>query len=303
MHVHHEVVAYLPGKWTIRDDEVHVVDQSFEYTSTTRFRDGRLDLDYDLRNTRDHVPVAQLDQFLDKLGKVHDDAFFTLTDRHRPPATARAQLAARASSPPNIVFVIGVLVGAGLGARLALYFWKLDAPLPPAQPYAPEGLRGWLAVIAFQVILAPPMLVYAGYSWAEDLGPSAVFNALSTACQYLVFCVVLFMAAMFTASLAQLALFFLKRNSFRRLFIVMNLAWLALYLLSLGVLYASQSDEQAIASHFWDLVSTALSLVIWIPYILVSQRVRATFRAGRGTGYRRTRVLGGEAAATASGSS
>jgi transglutaminase-like putative cysteine protease len=296
MHVHHEVIVYLPGGWTISNDDVKVVDKAFEYVATTRFSNGKLDMVYDLRNTRDHVPVDELDEFLIKLDKVHDDAYFTLTDRHTaavkaaPPTPVKTE----ASRAPSIVMVIGLLVGLGLGIRLALYYWRLDQPARTTEPYAPEGLGGWMILPSLQVVIGPPALILVGYAWAKDLGSDAVFKSLPLLNQYLVFAIVLLVAAMLVLSLAQLVLLFKRRNSFPRLFILLKAAYLVLGIFSLSAVSASKAGDSIVWFEIRTLAATLVSVAIWVPYMLSSGRVAATFVRGPDTGddYRRTRVPG-----------
>jgi transglutaminase-like putative cysteine protease len=112
MHVSHEIVAYLPGPWDIEDERTTVTDDAFEYRSSTRFADGKLELEYDLRNTRDHVPVAALQKFLEKLDEAHDSAYFTLTD----PDEEASGVSLAPPRGPSIEMFVAMLVGIGFGA-------------------------------------------------------------------------------------------------------------------------------------------------------------------------------------------
>ena len=141
MHVRHEIVAYLPGKWQIRNERKTVTDPAFEYRSSTKFSEGKLELDYDLRNTRDHVPVANLKQFLKKLDETHDSAFFTLTDGDESPETTGEP----AIPPPKGVSVesfVSMLVGMVFGALAVILFQQFRprfrrAATGPSQGPAP----------------------------------------------------------------------------------------------------------------------------------------------------------------------
>jgi len=119
-HVHHEIVAWLPGDWNIESEGVKVSDPAFEYSSDVKFNGGKLELAYDLRNVRDHVPATDMKRFLKKLEKAHDDAFYTLTDNDTEfGADSDEEDSAAASRAGRR----GMLVSVGVG--LALGIWGL----------------------------------------------------------------------------------------------------------------------------------------------------------------------------------
>lgn len=125
MHVRHEIVAYLPGKWEIENKRTTVSDPAFEYRSNTRFEGGKLELDYDLRNKRDHVPVDNLEQFLKKLDEAHDNAFFTLTDGDE--AEENVDPAIPKPKGMNVESFVSMLVGMIFGALGLFTFQRLRA--------------------------------------------------------------------------------------------------------------------------------------------------------------------------------
>jgi len=123
-HVHHEIVAWLPGDWNIEGEGVKVTDPAFEYYSKVKFRGGKLELAYDLRNVRDHVPVTDLKRFLKKLEKAHDDAFYTLTDNDTEAEGDEAAEETASAGGPGMPMLIALAVGLGLGIG-ALTFYEL----------------------------------------------------------------------------------------------------------------------------------------------------------------------------------
>jgi transglutaminase-like putative cysteine protease len=127
LHVRHEIVAYLSGAWEIENERKTVTDPAFEYRSSTRFADGKLELDYELRNTRDHVPVAGLNQFLKKLDQARDGAYFTLTDGEEPEAPP---VLPPPRGAPSIEMFVALLVGIGFGAGAIYLLGRLRSRLP-----------------------------------------------------------------------------------------------------------------------------------------------------------------------------
>ena len=238
------------------------------------------------------MPVPDLDEFLVKLDKVHDDAFFTLTDRQTSSAKPAAAAApAPDSRGPSVVFVVAVLAGLGLAAWLARYFWKLNAPPGAAEPDAPQGLDGWMLLPSFQSIIGPPAMLVGGKEWLKS-GSDAVFRNLPMSMQYLAFGIVLLITALLVLSVVQIILLFRRRNSFPRLFILMKVGYLAVTALSLALILDSTTASTGVERQIFTFVMSLFSSAIWIAYMTSSQRVRATFVKGPDTGedYLRTRV-------------
>jgi Protein of unknown function (DUF2569) len=75
-----------------------------------------------------------------------------------------------------------------------------------------------------------------------------------------------------------MALFFQKRRIFPRWFIVL-IAFNALFVVGdiIGVQFVRTSSPNASVRHLQSLMSVLVGCGIWIPYMLLSRRVKATF--------------------------
>jgi hypothetical protein len=272
MHVHHQVVAYLPGPWNVAAAEVKITDPAFDYRSTTRFTGGRLDLDFTLRSTRDHVPVADLKKFLVNLDKVHDDAFFTLTD-----GDEAATLAAAAAPPkgPSIPMIATLVAGLGLGAGLAFLLARARSRLAPAEPGAPAGFAGWMVFPVLGVTVSPFLLAYSITKWFENLGTAAQFDATAKSSQWMLLVQFGVLSATMVVSLVAVWQLFKRARTFPYTFIALQSLAAAIEMIDLASLHA-----MGLASGTYEGNKIAFRIFVaalWITYMLVSQRVRATF--------------------------
>ena len=118
MHVQHQIVVKLDDSWDIDAEEVKISDPAFEYRSSVKFAKGRLQLDYQLRNIRDHVPADMFKGFAAKLSKVNDDAYFTLTEAEDDAASDNRKIEVTLPAPSAgsnrlalVMLLVGVLVG------------------------------------------------------------------------------------------------------------------------------------------------------------------------------------------------
>jgi hypothetical protein len=175
--------------------------------------------------------------------------------------------------------------------------YRYDPPVMAAAPGAPVGIRGWLTLPAIGVVVHPviflymisqllrftdariwkvlPTMVAAPYrSWAQPV------LLISLACAAGIFC--------FTCTVA--VLFFRRRTSAPRLFIIM-LCVIVSYLWVLTELLRDSGIKTSLAhaSVMRDLIRGIASTALWSSYMLRSRRVKATFI---------NRLPGGHAAAT-----
>jgi len=276
LHVRHEIVAYLPGKWDITTANVAISDPAFEYTSKGKFHDGKLELAYELHNTADHVPLANLKSFLAQLDKAHDDAFYRLTDGEEAPAPV-VQPAARPAGP-SIEMIVTLLLGLGVGVAVSLALARVPWQLPAAESDAPVGFGGWLVLPILGALITPFLMSFNIWKWFGDIGTAEQFDGIATKVQAFLLLEFLTISALLVMSLFTLWFMFRRLRSFPFAFIVLHSGGLLMLVLDLIAIWL-QGDHLAKERHqaVVALSTRGVSSLLWITYMAVSQRVRATF--------------------------
>lgn len=148
---------------------------------------------------------------------------------------------------------------------------------------APKGLGGWLILPMIGLVLSPLRM---GYQFITDLLPvfdPAVWSKLTDTTlpgyRPMLAPLIVFESvanvAMFAFTLAVMWFFFHKSRRTPRLFIV----WLALLALTQIVdsALASSAGLPIDNASMHDIIRSVAAAAIWIPYFLVSKRVRNTF--------------------------
>ena len=275
-HVRQEIVAHLPGEWHIDDANVTVSDPAFEYQSTARYHGHKVELSYELRNKRDYVPVAQLGEFLTKLDKMHDDAFYTFTD-----GDAGGTVAANKANGPNAALIVSMLMGLGIGAWSSILLKRSRWKLPEAQADAPRGLGGWMVVPAFGLGASIVYLLIIVPTWFRDIGLAAQFDGLDFAVQWLLLLEFLTISSLLVLLPFGVWQMLRRQRTFPCTFILIQLLALAMGLFdNIALVKIASSDAPP---EFVKLTFRAFTGALWIAYMLSSERVRATFvNAGSG---------------------
>lgn len=145
-----------------------------------------------------------------------------------------------------------------------------------------KGIGGWLVLPMLGLMLAPLSQVYSLFSVGDALSLLPQLDIVRGS--FLVFELVGSVLLGLAAPIILLMLFFGERAAFPGLFIAQTLAMAAFTIVDLALGYALFKEAYALAGQaFFDretvraLVSTAIGVFIWVPYMLNSVRVKNTF--------------------------
>ncbi len=305
MHVHHEIVAYLPQPWNIDPEVVRISDPAFEYSSDLRYRDGTLHIVYDLRSVSDHVPAGRVTEYSRQIHRVHEDAFYTLFE---PDADARpaavsvdAPAAPGAVTPPltgpSFAAIVALLGGLFAGVVAARAIARSRVRGHAVDEDAPVGVDGWLLIPGTLTCLLPVIGGLLLCMLLNDYGSAAAHAGLDHLGQYIVsaqialFCVLIMLGGMGTW------LVWKRIDTWPRLFHAQVVVIAALVALDLLITWRSGLDsvngiDPLVVPCFIAVVCVLLSV-----YVAKSQRVHATFvnawtPTARGAGARLVRATG-----------
>jgi hypothetical protein len=162
-----------------------------------------------------------------------------------------------------------------------------------------KGLSGWLVLVGIGIVLTPFRLLISSISLFRPLFADGYWEALTTPgsehftpyFETLIIGEICFNGLMFLASIYLVYLYFSKHYLFPKVYIGIVVASLIFipfdaWLASLVFPQESMFDSDTIKG-FLKVVVAAL---IWVPYMLVSKRVKATFVEHRPNDYRQAVV-------------
>jgi hypothetical protein len=149
-----------------------------------------------------------------------------------------------------------------------------------------EGIGGWLILVAFILLRAPIAVLVTLFRAVFPLLQHDTWAALTTKGTEsyhplwapLIISELIVNLAFLALALIVLVLFFRRKRSFSRFVIILylaHLAWEVCLTLVLRQIPAMASEPAT--SSLVGVIGLALGCAIWIPYFLVSKRVRATF--------------------------
>ena len=278
-----EINSEMFEPWPMNMEPQEITTPFFRFREEPWAQDRQVRLKLSYESLADRVPVADLPKYNAAVTKAREATSYTLS-YSTPEQLAAMQRTGRFNWP--IAVLLAVSVAAAAFAAWRFYrSSKVAEPLPAVSPRH-DGLAGWLILVALGMIATPWALIRANADlypsvlnvetwrlltdpgnpayhpfWAPALLFGLFFNTL-----YLVLVCLL------------LALFFKRRAAWRTLFIaylLIGIAGLATDYLLTRQIPAAASVAPASAA---DLVRSVISAAIWIPYAMISLRVRSTFR-------------------------
>jgi hypothetical protein len=269
----------LPEDWPIRSTKVAIDNPAFRYESTVRYARRVLKLEYRFESLSNSVPIEQVPKYLADIKRMYDDLGYELTQ-----GDPVGRMGAGIAPYPLVAAVVGLLAGLWLALRVTLRY-DPEPRSPRDAANAPVGIRGWLVLVAINVLVmlgAVIVLVYALMTFsavdvwsglpelAEGVGVPFARHGIA-ALQFLAFLLLPNVAAI-------AVVFFRKRSSAPRLVTV--LLWtltvfgLLVEQLTIRLVPLEEGDlAKSMAGYAGDLVF----LVVWTRYLQVSERVAATF--------------------------
>ena len=150
----------------------------------------------------------------------------------------------------------------------------------------PNGLGGWLILIGIGIILAPIKISYFVYSTYGEIFSDGVWELLTTVGteyyqQYFGTLLIIEISINILLSFAILYtayLFFSKKITFPKWYIgilIFTILFMIIDALAVSVIFP---DTEAFdESTTLELARSVVAAIIWIPYMLISVRVRNTF--------------------------
>lgn len=149
-----------------------------------------------------------------------------------------------------------------------------------------EGIHGWLILVAIGIIVTPVRLITVAMGTYPELFSTGAWEALTTQGSEsysplwapLIIGEILINVGLIGASLYMAYLFFAKKAVFTKWFIglaVFNLVFTIANAIAIKLVLPSEPvfDQDTVRRHLPSLGA----IVIWVPYMLISKRVKATF--------------------------
>jgi len=281
----HEIEMVLPKEWPAGGANATVQDDTFVFRSRSGGEGKRVWVNYEWRTTADAVPAARMGEWLQKMAEVRNALGYQLRQNIR---LAEEMKRDALVWPLLLAAILGA--GGGLGFGIWLYRRQPVTSAPPLLPNpALTGIGGFLIVVAIGMVVRP-LLTAKDYwtvlqlignhpAWIsrtdpESAGYAAGYFAIvvaEAAVMGFLLCWAVVMVPQFFRRKASLPFSFVVHLAVVTTWVLVHLFWAnQIPLLKSATAAAIAADAAAVAK-------VVLFAAIWIPYMLVSRRVKLTF--------------------------
>jgi len=278
----------LPEDWTVTPEDIVTEEYAFRAKQKITGQGKVVTMSYSWESLNDHVPVERVPKHVEAINHLRDSLGYHLT--YTKPVAADA---APPAAPPvfrlNWLLVLVTLVTLAIAGHFALKLARRPLDPPPLVVVDQElaGIGGWLVLVALGVTLRPFLLLFQivpvmRHSFNQDVweamtipGRAAYQAGLGPLIMSELVCNLLVLVG----SLLVSVLFYRRSRLFPSTYVTVlgfNLVFLALDEW-VTPLWIAVPEANPTTTGLSDFVKLLIPSLIWIPYMLVSRRVRATF--------------------------
>jgi hypothetical protein len=279
----HVIELRMPvgSDWNLEDERRIIDDEAFRYEFSDEFEGNHVRCTYSLESKKHSVAAGRVAEYLARLDEVEE----TLTYGLSRPAGDQEPV----DSGPNWAVLFAGIMWTMLSAAAAIAFYHFSlrrwpAAVPDDADPSLAGFGGWLLLVALGVCVGPlvQLRLVVTDNEALSVGTWSMLTTPGTDFYHPMWAPVLLFELFGNISLFMLRallvfLFFRRRRAFPGAFVFTVLASIGYVvadaLLCLQLPDITEMDPEATR----DLVRSVVGAIIWIPYVLVSKRVKATF--------------------------
>jgi hypothetical protein len=274
----------LPRQFDLKDSDSTISGPASELRIRHRYANQTMTIDYDYQALTNFIPVSRMTAHLSALDRMENVLTYTLQWQNLALINNTSQF----NWPIFFVATIYAVLFT-VGASLLCRYQYRPSTMPSVPPLLPghrlNGLGGWLILVGLRLILVPIQL---GALFFRELGPYSAWRwhnltdaagmSYHPAWGPLLTFELLGRISTLILSLIAVVLFFQKRRIFPFWFIALLLSdalFVAGY--AIGVQFLKSVMPGLTAKLPFMVMAAGLSCSIWIPYALISRRVKATF--------------------------
>jgi hypothetical protein len=275
----HLTVVNLPEAWTIRDDSTSITAPSFSYSYSVHYKNNRVTLLHHYKTLKDHIEASVVEGYISKHDDIMKNLSYILT--YTPSAAQGSSF--RFSWAAFLVSFI-ILAISSYGAAKVYRDFDMNVQNPGT---GPQMLGGWLILIGIGLVLSPFRIAYDLYKTPDFFNGIVWGNLfdLNNSSKNLVTGIVMsfelvFNVVKFVYVGLLILLFFKRRSTFPVLaifFYLISILVLVIDTWSVSLLHGTALTAADQKESVKSIIQGALVVLIWVPYLLRSNRVRETF--------------------------
>ncbi|TPE45573.1 DUF3857 domain-containing protein [Pontibacter mangrovi] len=278
VNIEQSIKVLLPRAWPVDNTTQRIDDDAFLYTKEVTYSASgtELNIDVSYQSKKDFVAAEATADYLRNQKAMLDNITYGLTYNK-----AFIDSVSDFKLSWALVVTLLLLLGVFGFAAYRLYFWDPE-PLADVSEYDAERIGGWVVVPLIGLFLSPLGILASLFSsgafnsnlWQGLLDANS--GAYSPGLAGLVLLECIMNVAFLVYNVLLLRLYFKRRTSVPKLMIIFYGSSLAFILLELLIAYAFSVNLPG-GTVGTSLLRSMVAACVWIPYFLISSRVKCTF--------------------------
>ena len=266
----------FPEPWALDAKSYTLDSKYYTFTFTPTLNNKIVSLKYNFEAKSDHVPIDGMKKYIKDMDELVNSTGYVFS--YDPSKAAKGN--AGSSGINWLVLFLAVASGAFF-IYLAIKYYKRSVPQihPTHEAWA---ISGWLALLGIGVTIGPVVIIIGIFQL--ETFQNAVWTNLSIAypnknlslMQLLIILEVVGNVFLLVLTCLMPFLFFRRRDLFPRTMIFM-LAFNVLFILLDYMATDAIFDTHMLRENAKEFVRPMVAAIIWIPYLMVSERVKHTF--------------------------
>jgi hypothetical protein len=275
-----KTIINLPEEWTIENDSDDVSATSFSYDYSKRYSNQCVTITHKYKTLQDYVSASESNEFISKHNIIMDKLPFTLT--------YNKSIAAHNNTFKFswVAFICSILLISSLGFIAVKLYFNYDTG-PAAPDLEALEIGGWLILFGIGLVFSPlKMLVdlYHAPAYMNDVIWSNLFD-FDNSSKHMLIGIVMAVELIFNCLqlvfLTFILILFFKRRTLFPPFAIAFYVFTMFFLISdtwvVSLLSSTKDTFEDQRDTIKNITRSILSVVIWVPYLLFSKRVKQTF--------------------------
>lgn len=275
-----KTIVYVPKAWNISNQSLRFGNQYFNYKEDIRYKNATLEITHEYNTIKDHVAPQDIKSYLAEHAKMQN----TLTYWLQYNVAANNAVQNSSISWPAILLMFLIFAGGGI----LCYFIYINYDIPTRVKARNERkIGGWLTLIGIGLAITPFRIfvqIMSSNYFSSSIWVALFSTPETSSMGVLLLIELIFNSFYFIFSIFVVILFFKRRTIAPRMAIglfagaLIAITLITFTSLALHPKAFSGPETQAL---YTDLSVMAVRCLIFIPYLLYSQRVEETFTKTR----------------------
>ncbi|KAA1247471.1 DUF2569 family protein [Aquimarina sp. RZ0] len=278
--IEHQIVVNLPEEWYAKQQNTIIKDDSFVYAYDINYYSKKIKLTHSYKTLKNYLEADEVSSFISKHDQILNGLPYVLT--------YNKNLLSENSGVSWILILISLFI-ISVSVYFAIKIYKnYDVKIKQTTNSIYSKIGGWLILIAIGLSFTPLRIFYDLIKNFKEFYGTNTWNYITQKhnsfselfSSMLIIFELIYNLVFIVFSILLIILFFKRRSITPRMMIIFYSASFIVItadsIIAFGLNEFLYSEAERVQT-FKEIAKSFIKMIIWIPYFLVSKRVKSTF--------------------------